>query len=97
MAYRWSFSAAEIRLVDETGTEFHPTAQQIFACAFMGATSVGESVVDGNPIECLPDISFSRYPASPAVRITGLPGQSLTLTQGFRADGVFAPSSSRTG
>lgn len=92
MAYKWSFSAAQIELVDESGAVFHPTAQQVFACAFMGATSVGQHVVDGNPIERLPDISFSRYPAAPAVRITGIPGQSLAVTQGFTVDGVFAPS-----
>lgn len=83
-------------LIGENGETLYPTAQQVFACAFSGAKSVGGFEVDGNPIENLPEISFSRYPASPAARITGIPGLSLLLQLGVEVDGNFVQTSYST-
>ena len=93
MPHKWIFDGRKVLLVDETGAEFHPTAQQVFSFAFTGQTSLDGIVVDGNPIEQLPAISFSRYPAMPAVRISGNPGLSLELELGVLVDGTFAPTS----
>ncbi len=44
----------------------------------------------GNPLEALSGLAFSRYPAEPAVRITGTLPNPIQLMIGVVADGAFA-------
>lgn len=85
----WKFNGTRVLLVDQTGILFFPSAQQVFSCAFSGLTVINDLTVSGNPLEILPDLTFSRYPAEPAIRITGAPPDSLHLTVGVAVDGAF--------
>ncbi|MBK9028179.1 MAG: hypothetical protein IPN98_10120 [Propionivibrio sp.] len=90
MQLSWKFDGSRIQLEDSAGTSFHPSAQQVFACAFGGVTTVNDEPVTGNPLEALPMLAFSRYTAEPAVRITGALPNPLQLVIGVVADGAFA-------
>lgn len=87
----WKFNGTRILLVDQAGALTYPSAKQLFACAFGGSTTVDNLPVSGNPLEMLPKLTFSRYPAEPAVSITGGMHNPMQLTIGVVADGKFAP------
>ncbi len=90
MQLSWKFNGARVLLVDQAGASIYPSAQQVFSCAFGGLTTVNDLQVAGNPLEALPGLAFSRYPAEPAVRITGALPNPLQLIVGVVVDGVFA-------
>lgn len=85
----WKFNGTRILLVDQTGVSFSPSAQQVFSCAFGGLTAVNDLPVIGNPLEMLPGLTFSRYPAEPAIRIMGALPKPLQLTVGIAVEGEF--------
>lgn len=89
MRHNWKFDGKRILLVDRMGKSIYPSAQQVFSCAFGGATSVGDVPVAGNPLEMLPEVTFSRYPGEPAVKLSGSPPQSLQISVGVLVDSEF--------
>lgn len=90
MRHRWEFNGERVLLKDQNGGATFPSAQQIFACAFSGLETVSGLPVMGNPIEALPELSFSRFPAEPAVRISGALPNPMQSVLGIVADGTFA-------
>lgn len=89
MQLNWKFNGTRILLEDPTGTSIYPSAQEIFSCAFGGFTTVNDLPVMGNPLERFPMLTFSRYPAEPAVKITGALPKSLQLVLGVIVEGEF--------
>jgi SNF2 family DNA or RNA helicase len=84
------FDGKRILLESRMGKAIYPTAQQIFLCAFGGATLVGDVPVAVNPLEALPQITFSRYPGESAIKISGSPPQPLQISVGVIVDSSFA-------
>jgi len=89
MQYSWKHDEGGIVLVDLEGTKIIPSAEQIFACAFNGLDAIDNNPIDGNPLVMLPSLTFSRYPAEPALRVSGSPNQSLILSLGVLANREF--------
>ncbi len=89
MRYRWEFNGERVLLKDQNGGTIFPSAQQIFACAFNGLRTLNGLPV-ANPLESLPELSFSRFPAEPAVRISGTLPNPIQSAVGIVAGGSFA-------
>ncbi|MCG3769084.1 MAG: RNA polymerase-associated protein RapA [Nitrosomonadaceae bacterium] len=90
MQLNWKFNGTRVLLVDQTGASTYPSAQQVFSCAFAGSTTVNDLPVSGNPLEKLSGLTFSRYPADPAAKITGTLPNPLQLAVGVVVDGEFS-------
>ena len=89
MVHKWIIEKNRICLIDLSGNLTHPTAQEVFLCAFEGVKNVGNIQVNGNPIELLPELIFAKYPAESAIKLSGSPPLPLEVSIGFSADGVF--------
>lgn len=85
----WRFDGTRVLLVDLAGRSICPSARQVFSYAFENSTTIDDMQVVGNPLESLPSLTFSRYPAEPAVQIIGTPPLPLKLTVGVIVDGKF--------
>ncbi len=90
LQHNWKYDGKRILLVDQMDNSIYPTAQQVYACAFGGASTVGDMLVAGNPLEILPEITFSRYPGEPAVKISGSPPLPLHISVGVLVNNEFA-------
>lgn len=86
---RWLLEDARICLLGASGDRVFPDAAQMFAAVFGAAADVGGMKPDRHPADALAGITFSRYPAGPAIRIHGLPPGPVHLEQGVTADGRF--------
>ena len=93
MDLKWTFDGTRVLLEDPDGRMLRPSAREVFTCAFAGSSTVEGHRVVGNPIEQIPDLMFSRYPADPAIRISVSPEEKISLSMGVRADGAFIPLS----
>lgn len=64
----WLVDGNQIKLQKVSGEAVQPTAMEIFQAVFGRSKMVGRDEV-ANPLESLADLSFSRHPAGPALRV----------------------------
>jgi SNF2 family DNA or RNA helicase len=89
LQYSWKHDSKRIVLVKQNGAEFFPSAEQVFECAFNGMSAIDNITIIGNPLEMLPGLRFSRYPAAPAIKVIGSSHQSLELKFGVIVNQEF--------
>lgn len=89
--FTWKFDGERVYLINQTGDILLPSAEQIFSCAFMGSTTVNSATGLDNPLNSIKNLSFSRFPAQAAVRITGDFGKKIQLDEGVIINGNFIP------
>lgn len=89
LVYKWIIDKKRVCLIDSLGNFAHLTAQEIFLCAFNNVKKIGEIQLDENPIDALPNLSFSRYPAEIAIKLSGSPPLPLDVTLGYILDQTF--------
>lgn len=70
------------------------SAMEVFQAAYGAARVVGGISV-GNPMEDLPSLRFSRFPAEPAVRVAD-GDRGVTIEVGVSAGAAFVPLTART-
>lgn len=93
MVYKWIINNQRVCLVDPSGNFIHPTAQEIFLCAFNNVRYIGNINLDENPINALPNISFSRFPPEPAIKLSGSNPLPLEANIGFLINQIFIKDS----
>lgn len=91
VAADWVVREDRLRLLTEDGRVIDPTAREVFRAVFNERREISGCSVNANPVEALSHLHFSRYPAGPAIKISGSPLGGISAELGIDADGDFAP------
>lgn len=86
----WCEHEGQIGLNIGAGRVLHPTAMEMFEAVFGRVGSIQGHIVSAHPSESLPNLSFSRYPAETAIRISGS-GVAIFFEVGVSTDFGFVP------
>jgi SNF2 family DNA or RNA helicase len=84
----WLIDGNQIKLQTGSGETIRPTAMEIFQAVFGRAKTVGHDKV-ANPLESLTDLSFSRQPATSALRVWWGDDEKMAVMFGVATAGGF--------
>jgi SNF2 family DNA or RNA helicase len=87
--FKWVATDGQVKLRALDGSCVDVAAKEIFSAAFRSLTQVGGYEV-GNPIADLPELSFSRVPAEPALLLSGTSTASMRWEFGVANGETFA-------
>ncbi len=86
----WVLVGGRVCLQPERGPLFGPSVMEVFRAVFSGDCPVLGGIQPIRSLrEALPSMTFSRFPADVALRITGGPGAALGMELGAFADGCW--------
>ncbi|WP_382199797.1 DEAD/DEAH box helicase [Hydrogenophaga defluvii] len=82
----WVIDEGRLKIKDRSGGQFFPSAMQVYSAVFSSLTEI-----EGRTLDCLlpdacPNLSFSRFPAEPAVWIKNTNPSSIVVTTGVSTD-----------
>ncbi len=86
---RWALSEGLCILRTSEHTTLAPSATEIFQAAFRQRDIKGDAASNPSPQQDIPDITFSRFPAKLAIRVSGQTPLMLFLERGILISGSF--------
>jgi len=87
----WSISHGRLAFRPNGGEPIYPAATEIWASVFDNAQTVCRVPIEMSPAKALPEISFSRFPAEPALLLSGNLWQGIRASLAVRAGDVDVP------
>jgi len=87
----WSVNAGRLAFRPNGGEPIYPAATEIWASVFDNAQAVCGVPVKISPAKALPEISFSRFPAEPALLLSGNLWQGIRASLAVKAGDVDVP------
>lgn len=87
----WHIDAGRLVYCPEPGKALYPSAREIWTSVFAGNSSTATPAWAFSPTESLPELEFSRFPAEPALVVSGNLLEGLHTELVVSAGAVIAP------